>query len=356
MNKNAPLKNILLLLSILALMLVSGGTIFAFFGGAEMITKWRMPPVVPVVGTIMMDGQPMTIGNIVTYPEDPSVPGSVGFVDTSGRFQLETDVNGQWTTGAYAGVHKVTVQVRPRVRGQAQGPELLLNADYGDVEKTPLRLVIARNPDGSENRSLLLDLKGGLRDFHVEGDPEPEATVLAESMLKIYDINHDKVLDSSEQAKIEIERGKDMELANCDTNQDGVADEQELMESARRVIAKEVKKRLGATNERAERTPNMEFETTNPIDQGAELNARFFEIKVMGFYDLDMDDRLSKEELDKIDSGMSREIRAADKDQDGFVDAKELHVHLFNMGRELMLRSMGKNQDAVLQPKAPDLP
>lgn len=348
---NAQFKNVLILFLILGSMLVTGGTIWAFFGGTEIIAKLGMPPIVEASGSIMMDGVLLPAGQITTYPEDERLPGAVAFVNTSGMFQFETDVNGQWVTGAYAGKHKVTVQVRRRKKGE-QGPELLLNDAYADKDRTPLTLTVARDPNSPANMTLLLELTGGLREVHESEDPEPEARRTVELILRTYDFNHNKQLEAGEQEKIEADRQKALNLAEHDANQDGIADENELMASARRLQAKDGKFKP-VLNERAERQVDATPPMGNPVDQSAEMNARYMEAKIFGFYDLDFDDRLSKEELDKIDFGFRNTLAAGDQDKDGFVGAEELHKYLVAMGRELMLRTMGKSGSKINRPRGP---
>lgn len=70
-------------------------------------------PLVPVTGTVMLDGQPLAGAFVIFAPVEPS-PGSLrvatGMTDANGRFTLRTNYEPRWTgMGAVPGTHRVTI-------------------------------------------------------------------------------------------------------------------------------------------------------------------------------------------------------------------------------------------------------
>ncbi|WP_417384620.1 hypothetical protein [Gimesia sp.] len=64
-------------------------------------------PTARVSGTIALDGQPLTAGNIMFFP-DSGGKHAVGMIGTDGAFHLSTYESGD---GAVVGKHKVVIQV-----------------------------------------------------------------------------------------------------------------------------------------------------------------------------------------------------------------------------------------------------
>jgi hypothetical protein len=71
----------------------------------------KLGELVPVTGTVTMDGQPLAKATVVFHPtEDSGFHGSQAVTDENGKYKLETDIgDGKMKEGALPGRYQVTV-------------------------------------------------------------------------------------------------------------------------------------------------------------------------------------------------------------------------------------------------------
>ncbi|TWT32922.1 hypothetical protein [Blastopirellula retiformator] len=115
----------------------------------------RTEKIVPVTGTIMIDGEPMRAGvdGFVTLAPPAGRP-AIGKIDgETGRFTLTSYEDGD---GALVGTHEVSVTVNAIGRGG--NPTSLIPEKYQDLGTSGLRAKV----DGPTD-SLQIDLEGPLK-------------------------------------------------------------------------------------------------------------------------------------------------------------------------------------------------
>jgi hypothetical protein len=100
--------------------------------------------LVPVSGKVLLDGQPLTQGNVITLP--PAGRGASGIIQPDGTFQLKTGKD----DGAKPGTHKVAVVAY--ASGPGQGPEsgtgqLLVPKKYTSPDTSELTIEINSSGD-----------------------------------------------------------------------------------------------------------------------------------------------------------------------------------------------------------------
>jgi hypothetical protein len=93
--------------------------------------------LVPVAGKVLLDGQPLTQGTVVTMPK--AGKGANAAVHPDGTFQLGTNGKGD---GASIGTHKVAVILLSDSSESAEGPapKSLLPQRYGSPESSGLTI------------------------------------------------------------------------------------------------------------------------------------------------------------------------------------------------------------------------
>ena len=72
----------------------------------------KLPPLVPVSGTVLMDGNPLADATVTFLPEaaTDAFRGPMGRTDAAGKFELSSDVGGgKQAKGAAVGKYKVVV-------------------------------------------------------------------------------------------------------------------------------------------------------------------------------------------------------------------------------------------------------
>ena len=125
--------------------------------GTICVTGSTAPPLVEGRGQVFFQGEPLSLGEVTTQPDNPKLEGAIGFLDGEGRFVLQTEIHGDRIPGAYVGKHKV----RARKYGERQGMSqpLVVPEQYASFETTPLTIVISESPSENEFR---LTLEGEL--------------------------------------------------------------------------------------------------------------------------------------------------------------------------------------------------
>ena len=106
--------------------------------------------VVPVTGVVLLDGEPLTTGAVVTTPEKG--PGARGVIAGDGTFALQTRGVGE---GALQGVHHVAVIARAA-------------SEVGNPEARS-RSLIPEQYSNPYSSGIVLDVvPGGVSDFKIE--------------------------------------------------------------------------------------------------------------------------------------------------------------------------------------------
>ena len=131
---------------ILAFAMVALLAAFLFFGvldGVTWLTNLAKPPLVPVTGKVLFNGEPLSKAEIATQPLKPGLRGSNAMADEAGQFTLVTDVDGEFVKGAYAGPHRVTVIRRHDVVTFGPAPART-PLQYASFDTSPLQITIAK--------------------------------------------------------------------------------------------------------------------------------------------------------------------------------------------------------------------
>jgi hypothetical protein len=134
---------------VLMIVLICGG----IGGGAWLLVgELQGSPVkYPFKGQVLFNGKPVTTGSVMTERVGDKFDAALGFLDSEGRFSLET--NGE--PGASAGTHKVIIS------SMAPGfpPRPLVPSIYVDLKSTPLTLEVTSDP---AKNTIVFELQGEL--------------------------------------------------------------------------------------------------------------------------------------------------------------------------------------------------
>jgi hypothetical protein len=109
------------------------------------------PAKYPFNGQVLFNGKPVTTGSVMTERVGDKFDAALGFLDSEGRFSLET--NGE--PGASAGTHKVIIS------SMSPGfpPRPLVPSIYVDLKSTPLTLEVTSDP---AKNTIVFKLEGEL--------------------------------------------------------------------------------------------------------------------------------------------------------------------------------------------------
>ena len=331
MSNRSTLRPLLAVIVPLGMMLSMGAVIFLFFaGGMRQVNEFLLfrPPLVRAEGVVLMGGRPLPTGQIITMPEDPTLPGAVGFLDITGHFVLQTLIDGKLIDGAYAGPHRVTVTAHENLGDE---PMLLTPEKCADFETTDLNLKIT----GILERDIFLEvaIETDTALFKTASLPEQQALYKIVPLFQEFDLDRNDRLSQSEIAAIASNRKADFELENSDTDEDGEVSRAELV----RVTALA----MGLTEENAGAALDLrDIEPIEGPDMSIDMNARLVTQRVLLLFDTDEDKELSFEEIDEIEHSFKTDIAAADSDGNEIVNAEELYDYLFAMGKRLMQNVM----------------
>lgn len=132
---------------LLSPLVVFGGVLWGYYDVGGRIAQWSLPPLVPVVGRVYLNGKPLPKAQVFTQPVRRSCRGAMGIADADGRFALRTDVEGDFLEGAYAGEHRVIVWgIDPNAPSGPFKPPLITPANCAEFDTTPLRIRVDRDP------------------------------------------------------------------------------------------------------------------------------------------------------------------------------------------------------------------
>lgn len=141
-------KRILLVVIPVGLLVVAGTAFFGVFDGLEWVRSLMYPPLVRADVRVIYRGQPVANALLMTKPAG-GLQGAVGMPGKEpGLYVLQTDLQGQYNDGAYAGEHKVTV-AGYGVTAAAAAPPLLTPAKYSVMDTTDLVITVSRSPESN---------------------------------------------------------------------------------------------------------------------------------------------------------------------------------------------------------------
>ncbi len=108
--------------------------------GFAAVEYWnnQKPTLVKVTGRVMWNGQPVTIGAVMTEHTDDPLLTAIGAFDSEGKFELSS--NGE--PGAAPGTHKVIVASY----GMGVSPPPLVPQKYLKAKTTPLSILVTKDP------------------------------------------------------------------------------------------------------------------------------------------------------------------------------------------------------------------
>jgi hypothetical protein len=103
------------------------------------------PELIPVVGTVRIDGQPATEGAVTYRDESSGAFQASGLIQSDGTYKLmQKDLE-----GAQAGQYRVVVFVRKTPRtptGEMAGlPAIIVNQKFTNPNTTPLRIEVKKD-------------------------------------------------------------------------------------------------------------------------------------------------------------------------------------------------------------------
>ena len=151
---------VLVLVAPIAAVLIGGAVFIGFFDGLQRIETWSRPAFVPAQGQVFYNGEPLTSGQVFTVSR--GLPGAMGDLDAQGRFKLQTDVDGKFLVGAFAGEHVVAVVNYERQPG-ASPPILKTPIIYSTANTSPLKITISPAADKPNDFTI-----------RIEGEPPPK--------------------------------------------------------------------------------------------------------------------------------------------------------------------------------------
>jgi hypothetical protein len=146
-QRQSRVGRILLVMVPLSLAILAAGIAWGYYDVSGCISRWMLPPLVPVSGQVFMDGKPLEDAQIFTQAVNAKGRNALAKTDAAGRFALRTDVQGDFHDGVYVGEHRVMIiKHDPAAPTGPFNPPLLTPTDCAKFETTPLRLRVERDP------------------------------------------------------------------------------------------------------------------------------------------------------------------------------------------------------------------
>jgi len=104
-----------------------------------------LPPMAPVKGTVTLNGQPVTSGQVAFVPADDKTGAglSAGTIGSDGTYEIHTANQ----SGAPLGKYKVTVSPSMVPAQGATGMTMPFDKKYGDPAATPFKVEVINNPE-----------------------------------------------------------------------------------------------------------------------------------------------------------------------------------------------------------------
>ena len=143
-----------------ALFVSSGAVVFfGMYDGMKVLAAWFQPPLVEFSGQVFYEGQPLSHATVSTelVPSWSLLPkiqfdGS-GYTDQDGRFQLETQHQGQLQKGVYPGEYRVKIVAFHPQTSATGAPRIRTPSQYSQFTTTPLTIQVSSQ--ANQNRQQL---------------------------------------------------------------------------------------------------------------------------------------------------------------------------------------------------------
>ena len=237
----------------LALLLIGGGLFWGYFDGPKMIREWMQPARVVVTGQVLMDGEPLSGGEVATMPTTPGLKGASGFLDKDGKFSLKMDIRGTFIDGAFVGEHKVTVwKFDPNSPSGPRQPDLLTGREFFEFSTTPLKMTVTKDP--SQNNFTFNVTKAAKPEPKGRpggpggggppgGGPRKTPAEQAQELIEKNDGDGDKKLNTEEARKVTGPVG--VGLQSADKDADGLLDAEEIAATIEQLEASNARRSFG---------------------------------------------------------------------------------------------------------------
>ena len=145
-----------------ALFVSSGAVVFfGMYDGMTVLAAWFQPPLVEFSGQVFYEGQPLSHATVSTelVPSWSLLPkiqfdGS-GYTDQDGRFQLETQHQGQLQKGIYPGEYRVKIVAFHPQTSATGAPRIRTPSQYSQFTTTPLTIQVSSQADQNRQQFFL---------------------------------------------------------------------------------------------------------------------------------------------------------------------------------------------------------
>ena len=134
---------------------------FGMYDGMKVLAAWFQPPLVQFSGQVFYEGQPLSHATVSTelVPSWSLLPkiqfdGS-GYTDRDGRFQLETQHQGQIQEGVFPGEYRVKVIAFHPQTSATGAPRIRTPSQYSQFTTTPLTIQVSSQADQNRQQFFL---------------------------------------------------------------------------------------------------------------------------------------------------------------------------------------------------------
>ena len=134
---------------------------FGMYDGMNVLAAWFQPPLVQFSGQVFYEGQPLSHATVSTelVPSWSLLPkiqfdGS-GYTDRDGRFQLETQHQGQIQEGVFPGEYRVKIVAFHPQTSATGAPRIRTPSQYSQFTTTPLTIQVSSQADQNRQQFFL---------------------------------------------------------------------------------------------------------------------------------------------------------------------------------------------------------
>ena len=134
---------------------------FGMYDGKKILAAWFQPPLVQFSGQVFYEGQPLSHATVSTelVPSWSLLPkiqfdGS-GYTDRDGRFQLETQHQGQIQKGVFPGEYRVKIVAFHPQTSATGAPRIRTPSQYSQFTTTPLTIQVSSQADQNRQQFFL---------------------------------------------------------------------------------------------------------------------------------------------------------------------------------------------------------
>jgi hypothetical protein len=204
---------------------LAGG--FVALDGVTWVGSLFQPPLVPAKGSLFYKGKPLVGAMVTTQPLRSGIRGALAETDEYGQFELQTDVQGKYVKGAYAGTHKLMIAVYEPSAGPGP-PRLMSPPKFVSAGASPLVIKIDSGSDLNEFPFRLDDFLDEEESAAADatGTAPNQQDEMLEMILSRNDADQDGALNMEEIETIP-EQYRDR-MRRADINGDGLVDRPEL--------------------------------------------------------------------------------------------------------------------------------